>query len=168
MEKVIIKDAQLKQFGLDEVTITIKPWQVKWLADYKGKALTIEVKETKSKRTIRQNSMLWALISEIDQTENGRTSEDGEMAIYCNLIRMARIKTLDYTVTEEVYQHTLKQGIFRHIGVTKNPDGTLEAICYLGTSHFDIKEMTDFIETTLDYAAQLKMNLSNYEDLRSK
>ena len=168
MDKVTLTDVTIKRFGAEEVTLALKPWQVKWLAPMKDKALTVEVKEAKAKRTVRQNALLWALISEIDLTENGRTSEDGEMAIYCNLIRMARIKTLDYAMTEEAYLHTVKQGIFRHIEVMSHDEyyGTMDVRCYLGTSHFDTKEMNNFIAATLDYAANLKMDLTNYEELR--
>ena len=168
MDKVTLTEATIKRFGEDELTLNIKPWQVKWLSEFKGKPLTIEVKEAKAKRSIRQNALLWALISEIDKAENGRTSEDGEMAIYCNLIRMARVKTLDYVMNEEVYQHTVKQGIFRHIEIMSHDEyyGTMEVRCYVGTSHFDTKEMTDFIETVLDYANQVGINLERYEELR--
>ena len=168
MDKVTLTEATIKRFGEDEITLNIKPWQVKWLSDFKGKPLTIEVKEAKAKRSIRQNSLLWALISEIDKAENGRTSEDGEMAIYCNLIRMARIKTLDYEMTAAVYEHTVKQKLFRHIEVLSHDEyyDRMEGRCYIGTSHFDTKEMTDFIETTLDYAMQIGLDLTSYEELR--
>ena len=169
MDKATLTDAGIKRFGVDEVTLTIKPHEVKWLAELKGKPLTVDIKESKAKRSVRQNSLLWALISEIDIAENGRASSDGEMSIYCNLIKMARIKTLDYVMTEEVYNHTLKQGVFRHIEVMTHDEyyGTMEVRCYIGTSHFDTKEMTDFIEATLDYAAKIGLNLIKYEDLRS-
>ena len=168
MEKITLTDCTIKRFGAEEVTLALKPWQINWLADLKGKPLTVEVKEKRPHRSVRQNSLLWALISEIDKTENGRTSDDGEMTIYCNLIKMARIKTLDYVMSEEVYQHTVKQGIFRHIEIMSHDEyyGTMEVRCYIGTSHFDTKEMTDFIETALDYGANLGLNLTNYEELR--
>lgn len=168
MDRLTLTDVTIKRFGADEVTLTLKPWQIRWLAEYKDKPLTVEVKEKKPKRSIRQNSMLWALISEIDQAENGRTSEAGEMAIYCNLIKMARIKTLDYEMTAAVYDHTVKQGIFRHIEVMSYDEyyDRMEVRCYIGTSHFDTKEMTDFIETTLDYASQIGLDLAKYEELR--
>ena len=168
MDKVTLTEATIKRFGEDEITLNIKPWQVKWLSEFKGKPLTIEVKEAKAKRSIRQNSLLWALISEIDKAENGRTSEDGEMAIYCNLIKMARIKTLNYVMSEEIYQHTVKQGIFRHIEIMSHDEyyGTMEVRCYIGTSHFDVAEMTDFIAAALDYASNAGINLERYEELR--
>ena len=168
MDRLVIPDAVIKRFGSDEITISVKPWHVRWLSEYKDKPLTIEVKEKRAKRSIRQNSLLWALISEIDQAENGRTSESGEMAIYCNLIKMARVKTLDYEMTAAVYDHTVKQGIFRHIEVMSYDEyyDRMEVRCYIGTSHFDTKEMTDFIETAFDYSNQVGINLERYEELR--
>ena len=168
MDRLVIPDAVIKRFGSDEITISVKPWHVRWLSEYKDKPLTIEVKEKRPARSVRQNAMLWALISEIDLAENGRTSEDGEMAIYCNLIKMARIKTLDYVMSEEIYQHTVKQGIFRHIEIMSHDEyyGTMEVRCYIGTSHFDVAEMTDFIAAALDYASNAGINLERYEELR--
>ena len=164
----MLTEATIKRFGTDEVTFSVKPWEIKWLAELKDKPLTIEVKEKRAKRSIRQNSLLWALISEIDRAENGRTSESGEMAIYCNLIRMARVKTLDYDMTAAVYDHTVKQGIFRHIEVMSYDEyyDRMEVRCYIGTSHFDTKEMTDFIAAALDYASNAGINLERYEELR--
>ena len=168
MDRLVIPDAVIKRFGSDEITISVKPWHVRWLSEYKDKPLTIEVKEKRPARSVRQNAMLWALISEIDKAENGRTNEDGEMAIYCNLIRMARVKTLDYEMTAAVYEHTVKQKLFRHIEVLSYEEyyDRMEVRCYIGTSHFDTKEMTDFIETALDYANQVGINLERYEELR--
>jgi hypothetical protein len=161
--------AKIKRFGADEVTFEIEPHQVRWLSDYKDKTLTIEVKEYKSSRTLRQNSLLWALISEMDIAQNGRATADGEMEIYCAIIRNARIKTLTYEMTSAAYEHTVKQGIFRHIEVLDHDEyyDRMTVRCYLGTSTFDTKEMTDFIESALDYAAKLGINLMEYKELKA-
>ena len=148
--------------------MAIEPHQVKWLAEYKDKDLAVEVKEYKSKRSLRQNALLWTLISEMDIAENGRASEDGEMDIYCNLIRAARIKTLTYEMDIAAYEQTIKQGIFRYIEVLDRDDyyDNITVRCYLGTSSFDTQEMADFIDTALDHAARLGINLTQYEELK--
>ena len=51
MKKTVVK-ATIERFGMGQVTLNIPPAQVKWLADYKGKDLTVEFKEYKSNRSL--------------------------------------------------------------------------------------------------------------------
>ena len=76
MKKTVVK-ATIERFGMGQVTLNIPPAQVKWLADYKGKDLTVEFKEYKSNRSLNQNALLWKIISEIDITKTADPSEDG-------------------------------------------------------------------------------------------
>jgi hypothetical protein len=62
--------------------------------------LEIDVNEKKSQRSLRQNALLWELISQIDIHENGRTHKESEMLLYANLIKMAKIR-IDYYQTLE-------------------------------------------------------------------
>jgi hypothetical protein len=41
---------------------------------------------------------------------------------------------------------------------------TVVYACYRGSSQFDIKEMTDFIETIINYATHIGMNVEYYAD----
>ncbi len=145
---------------MGQVTLNIPPAQVKWLADYKGKDLTVEFKEYKSNRSLNQNALLWKIISEIDITENGRPSEQGELDIYANLIKMARISTATFTTLPEAYEEVKRRKLFRHTEVLS--DGhTVTWRGYYGSSTFDTAEMNLLIETAKDYAAKLNIYLED-------
>ncbi len=153
MKKTVVK-ATIERFGMGQVTLNIPPAQVKWLADYKGKYLTVEFKEYKSNRSLNQNALLWKIISEIDITENGRPSEDGEMSIYANLIKMARISTATFTTLPEAYEEVKRRKLFRHTEVLSEGH-TVTWRGYYGSSTFDTAEMNLLIDTAKDYAAKL-------------
>ena len=123
--------------------------------------LTVEFKEYKSQRSLNQNALLWKLISDIDLAENGRPSEDGEMSIYANLIKMARISAERFTTTPEALEEMRRRKLFRHIEVVAEGH-TVTWIGYYGSSTFDTAEMNLLIETAKDYAAQLNINTEEY------
>ena len=93
------------------------------------------------------------------------------MAIYRNLIEEARIRTEFYSMTYVAMQEAVRRNIFRYIEVMDDivnlDDPTLiyECRCYYGTSSFDTKEMSDFIEATLRYGKNLGINMDRYKDL---
>ena len=159
MTKTAIK-GKIARFGFDEVTIKCEPHFIRWLADYKGKDLTVEFKEYKSNRSLNQNALLWKIISEIDITENGRPSESGEMDIYANLIKMARISTATFTTIPEAYEEVKRRKLFRHTEVLSEGH-TVTWRGYYGSSTFDTAEMNLLIETAKDYAAKLNIYLED-------
>lgn len=123
--------------------------------------LTVEFKPYKSQRSLNQNALLWSLISEIDLAENGRPSEQGEMSIYANLIKMAGISTAIYTTTREAYEETKRRKLFRHIEVLADGE-TITWRGYYGSSTFDTAEMNLLIDTAKDYAQNLGINTEDY------
>ncbi len=153
MKKTVVK-GNIDHFAQKQVVLNIEASQVKWLAELKGQELTIEFKPYRKNRSQNQNSLLWALISEIDLAENGRPSEAGEMDIYANLIKMARISTATFTTIPEAYEEVKRRKLFRHIEVLSEGD-TVTWRGYYGSSTFDTSEMNLLIETAKDYATKL-------------
>ena len=158
MTKTVIK-GKIARFGFDEVTIKGEPHFIRWLAQYKDKDLSVEFKEYKSNRTLNQNALLWKIIGLIDQAENGRPSEDGEMAVYANLIKSAKISTANFETTPQAYQEVLRRELFRHTEVLYQDDEAVVWIGYYGSSTFDTAEMNLLIDTAKDYAAKLNIYL---------
>lgn len=156
--------------NLNDTTITFEllPYQRKWLEEYKDKELTVTVTDKKD-RSLLQNAKLWALVHEIDKEMNGYTSDQGEEDIYLQLIEMANIAP-EYVQCIPEALKTLKT-VYRVVKEVerrqKNGRESVVAKCYKGTSQFDTREMSDFIETTLRYASQAGINLHEYQDLRS-
>lgn len=160
MTKKTVVKGNIDHFAQKQVVLNIEPSQVKWLAELKGQELTIEFKPYKSQRSLNQNALLWKLISEIDLAENGRPSESGEMDIYANLIKMARISTATFTTIPEAYEEVKRRKLFRHTEVLSEGH-TVTWRGYYGSSTFDTAEMNLLIETAKDYAAKLNIYLED-------
>lgn len=135
------------------------------LSELVGLELTLELKAGKD-RTLSQNSLLWAIIGEIDRKQNGRRSEDGSTTIYCQLIKMARIKP-EYMLALEEALPSLKKAfrvVLERGKRTLNGKEMTVFECFLGSSDFDTKEMSDLIETTLDFAEKTGIDTAYYRD----
>lgn len=163
MEKVRLR-SKIALEG-ERLVILLKPWQKKWFEGLTEDDLLIEFRKWSDKRSLGQNALMWALIGEIDLKENGRSSEDGEMTIYKNVIKRAKIRTFDYEMNSEAYEETKRRKIFRVVEGFDLGEGQKFVRCYPGTSTFDKKEMADFLEGLKDYASRAGVNLDVYEGL---
>ena len=85
----------------------------------------------------------------------------GEMSIYANLIKMAKVSTASFTTTPEALDEVRRRKLFRHIEVVVEGH-TVTWIGYYGSSTFDTAEMNSLIEMAKDYAAQLNINTEEY------
>lgn len=168
MAKIVIKKAYISELSPSEVTFQIPTFIARYLEDdYQNETeLTVTIAPYEAGRTLNQNNKLWALIGDIDKKLNGRRSKDGENAIYINLIQLANIQTVILQLPIEALPGLTDRGTFRVIEVHEQIDDVAICRCYFGSSQFTTKEMADFIETALDYAAQVGLDSSEYDDLR--
>ncbi len=117
----------------------------------KENLLSLDVDKAKDKRSIQQNSYLWALLTAIDKKINGNRSDNAE-EIYIQVIDKAGAKS-DYIVAVKEAEQALKNA-FRVVKYIKPHNETSNVYkVYYGSSTYDTKEMTILIETALDYAA---------------
>jgi hypothetical protein len=132
----------------------------------KERLLEIEVNEKRGQRSLNQNRLLWELIHQIDLSENGRVDKDSEMNLYMNLIKMSKIR-IDYFQTlreaKEMLENAYRVVEEKESRISKGVETVVYA-CYRGSSHFNKEEMTSFIETVLNYASQLGLNIDTYVD----
>lgn len=167
MEKVIINQTYISDVTPTSITIPAPIEVIKYLNQLDPDLeVTVTISQYRKNRSLVQNAKLWALVHEIDRVENGRNTDEGEMSVYMNLIEMANIKTEMLMMSLEALDELAKRKLFRHIKVLEQRDSMVVCKCYYGSSTFNTKEMSDFIEATLDYATQLEINLDNYEELR--
>ena len=126
-----------------------------------GKDYKIEITEMKSKRSLWQNKYMWAIIDKIAKHEGML-----ELDVYCQIIEMAKIRTeFIETIPEAI---TRLSSVFRVVKelehrVSQKGSKTVLVKCYYGTSTFDTKEMSDFIDVLLDYASQIGIDVSEYQ-----
>lgn len=166
MEKIIINQIKIHDLKDDKLTFEIPKNIARYLSDKTDIEMTLQLKKYVKGRSLNQNAMLWALINEIDLTMNGRRSKDGQMAIYINLIEMANVKTTIMQLSFEALQEVLDRNLYRYIEVLEQTDYTATCRCFYGSSDFTTKEMADFIEATLDYASEVGLDLTDYEQLK--
>ncbi len=149
----------------NSLIITLKEYEKTKLKDLKDEKALVKIDKFSKKRTLQQNAMIWSLIRQIDKIENGHLSD--EMSIYKNLLAMANIKYIDNIVYKEVVPE-LKR-VYRVVEEledrTINNKECTVCRCYIGTSKFNTKEMTDFIEVLLIYCENVGINTVEYERL---
>ncbi len=162
----------INENGEVELTFTLADFgAIKASQTLDKKRYTLDLKEYKSSRSLEQNRLIWALIGEIDKKINGyATSKDSHLDIYCQIITMAKIR-VEYIETLERAKESLDK-VFRVVKEVERRTSNkgVETVlyqCFYGTSTFDVKEMSDFIESLLHYAQQCEVSLSGYDGLYS-
>lgn len=126
------------------------------------KIYKIEITEMKSKRSLWQNKYCWAIIDKIAKHEGM-----DDLDVYCQIIELAKIRTEFIETIPEAIERL--QRAFRVVRVLEERLSlkgvkTVIAKCYYGSSTFDTKEMSDFIERLLDYASRIGIDVSEYND----
>lgn len=117
-----------------------------------NKLYSVEIKEPKSKRTLEQNKMLWALIHEIAQ----KTKQD-DMDVYCAVLEKADAKSdylySPYEMKEELRKHFRGVRFIRYHEIDGRTMNVYKV--YIGSSKMDTKEMTQLLDITIQTAAEL-------------
>ena len=132
--------------------------------------IEVSAKLYKESRSLRQNKMLWGIIEAISMTINGaRLSEDIEK-IYIDLLKMANVKTVFLGAIPEAKK--ILEGQFRYVQELPNSMTTEKGVkmvlfkCFIGSSKFDTKEMSELIEVALKYASECGVESSEIESLK--
>lgn len=131
--------------------------------ELKDKEVSATLKEFKTSRSIEQNEMLWGIISNISQEVNGSRREQDLMTIYRDVLLRANVKreyirTLDEarSILEQHFRAVMEVPNSRKI---ENGKETVGFWVYYGSSKFNTKEMTDLIDTALDMAHEIGIEL---------
>lgn len=133
--------------------------------------IELTAKAHKESRSVRQNKLLWALVSKISDHINGEHSQESTMKIYSELLVKANEK-YEFIAALESAKSSLET-VFRAVIDTnqvRDVNGAKLNIykVFIGSSKFDTKEMTNLIEITLNYASYLGISDSEIETIRSE
>ena len=146
------------------MSFSVPNYQANGIAELaKDKEYKIEITQVRSKRSIQQNKMCWALVHAIAKHE-GMTPD----SVYCQAIEMANLKVDIIQCVEEALDRFRRT--FRVVKVLerrKSEKGvdTVMVALYYGTSDYDTKEMSELNEHLLHYAANIGLDLSEYGDV---
>lgn len=138
------------------------------MADVDGE-LRVTFVTNKEQRSIRQNRLLWSLISDISDEINGSHTESELLALYTDFIKEANILT-DYVATTPEIAEKLKEmyrAVVKMNDVKLENGKTISAYrLYRGSSQFDVDEMRRFIEVILRHAGELGIDTLDTRELR--
>ena len=116
------------------------------------KVYDLNIKDYKSSRSLEQNKMLWGLVQAIS-----KETQNDEMDIYIAGLEHCNAKS-EFIVALPETEQSLKK-VFRAVkAVGKSFLGLQEAItyqCWLGSSKFNVEEMTQLIQYFKDLAQEL-------------
>ena len=131
----------------------------------KVEALQVEVKPYKSKRSLEQNRMLWALLGKLGEATSGNTRKSTTEEWYIQILEESNVKC-EFLMGLPESEKTLKE-MFRVVTKVETRESNGKEVvvfkCCKGSSHFNTKEMTDLIETVLDKLAELGISDSETE-----
>ena len=119
----------------------------------------------KSKRSIEQNRMLWALLTKIAVRTQGTERKSDTMEIYAQMLEETNVKHT-YIMALEETKPQLEQ-VFRVVvdcGERKVNGKTLKVYrCYEGSSKYNTEEMSRLIDCCLDRCNELGIYDSEVE-----
>ncbi len=133
--------------------------------------ISIDAKRYKSKRTLEQNRLLWALLGKMALAKSGTSNKVESEDCYCEMLEKANVecdfflclpqakKTLEekYRVVKECGERDVFDKKTQQTKILKMYQ------VWIGSSSFDTKQMTELIELTLDKLAELGVYDSEIE-----
>lgn len=153
MKRYTVRDIRLEKHVdggtiLRAVTDDIA-WTPEMLHEYDGKSLTIEVRENRAKRSLDANAYCWVLCGKISSHRDIYLSKDG---VYQQAIKDYGV-TATMPVRDDLLEDVLRWhdsgglgNAHRIIGKCRNFEGYTNVCFYYGSSGYDSKQMSRFID----------------------
>lgn len=117
-----------------------------------GQKYNIYFKKYKSNRSLEQNRMMWGIIQQIS-----KETDNDIMDIYCTGLEAANAKSEFLMCIPEALESIKKS--FRAVKICEkreyNGKDMLVLKCYIGSSKYNVTEMTELIEFFIRQAASL-------------
>lgn len=137
----------IKDYGTNEYDVVFRTRDDvrRFLEDYKGKDLAIDFKIYREMRSNEANKYMWVLITKIAQALNNKVPE-----IYMNMIR-------DYGIQYEMVipRSANPSHLFDYYKRIRRGKLRTRYHVYIGTSHYDTKQMSKFIDGVIYEAKEL-------------
>ena len=133
----------------------------------KGTLYRFKPLEVKSKRTIKQNSLLWEIIHEISIKRNGeQATSDDDWDVYLEALERANAKFEHIAIKPDALpmlkEHFRAVKELNRFITSKNVE-MVQCRVYYGSSKMDATEMAKLLDTVLDMAAQYEIYVREIE-----
>lgn len=155
--------------GRTEITLELNSYMDNQVVSQleKGSLYRLKWTEVKSKRTIQQNSYLWALIHDISVERNSeRATSDDDWDIYLEALERAQAKFEIVAIRPEGIP-MLKEAYrcVRELNRFTTEKGVEMAQCkvFYGSSKMDISEMAKLLDTVIMMAQEQGIELKSYD-----
>ena len=124
----------------------------------------VKLKITKAgnSRTLEQNNLLWAIISDIDKGLNAIPTETGRWDIYTIGIEELGVEYEDYKLPRQSVDMVRKA--FRKCRVIEEYGNDVVLRCFVGSSKFNKKQMGELIDWFIRYAGKMQIPIRDYID----
>ncbi len=146
-------------------------WCIQRIAkDVKDIPLTVTVDKYKNKRSLDQNALMWALLTEYaDGLNAGRKGDITPEELYYQAL--SKYGVAEYLLAVEEAEEMLKKTfrIVQKVDKRTVKGKTLTMFkCYYGSSTYDTKQMTDLIDGILDELAQAEIETPQTQYLKGE
>lgn len=123
--------------------------------------LNVNISNARKSRTLDQNNLLWAIISDIDKKINGIPSEVTRWELYVAGIEEAGVEYQDVLISKKSLN--IFTSAFRAYKILDEKDEQIILRCYVGSSKFDTKQMGDLIDYFIKKATEVGVTIVDYK-----
>ena len=122
----------------------------------------VSIEPKSKKRSLDQNRYFWALLGEIAKREDGNLRNVDEL--YLHLLEMSGAKYETLIIKHEALERF--KSLVRHVKVVKqqivNHEVYDTVYAFYGSSKLNTKEMSQLIDTAIDYAYEVGVEYPDY------
>ena len=125
--------------------------------------LEIEIKPYKSKRSLEQNRLMWEMLDLLSEKVNNKRDSEAVWETYIIMLERFGAK-YEYLMALPEAEKMLKEQFRASVKIEEREyNGKTMNIykCYYGSSKFNTKEMTEFINAIQSELAELGVNYEN-------
>jgi hypothetical protein len=149
--------------GEGKITLKVAKNDLKWYEGLKDKELDVEIKEHKEKRSLNANAYCWVLIQQIADAIRSTKEE-----VYKKFIRekgIFRTAEIDNKALNTLMYLWQDKGLGWVVDIVEKKENSTEVILYYGTSSYNTKQMSNFIDYIVDSAKEMGIQVLSPEEL---
>ena len=133
----------------------------------KEKNYVLDLKERKPKRSLAQNAMYWKVLSQICMKQDGNLKDLQEL--HCQMLKMSGASYVIVTIEDKDIEKIKKDFDIRAMTILSkqvvNHRLYDQVQLFKGSSKYDSSEMSQLIDTALNYAAELGIETDYWRSL---
>lgn len=157
-----LKNINYSKEGKPQITLELERYlDVNSINDIEEEdLLNIKITNARKSRTLDQNNLLWAIISDIDKKINGIPSEESRWQIYVQGIEEVGAEYEDIVIPSKSFE--MFKNAFRAYKILDQRGDQILMRCFIGSSKFDTKQMGELIDFFIKRASELGITILDY------